>query len=308
MAQSTPAIAERLRGEGVRVVRIEGAVGGERDLEQTIALARSEVPSWVVTDGYQFGSHYPRTLKDAGFRVMSVDDNGRCGTYAADFVLNQNIHACEDLYQDRAPHTRLLLGPEYALLRREFTCLGGYQRKIRSVARNLLVAMGGSDPGNVTLRVLEAINQVDVPALRVAVVAGGDNPHTASIRQRITSFRHDCRLLENVTNMPELITWADLAVSAAGSICWEYCLLGLPAILLAIAENQIPATRSLHAVGAAIVAGGGPEFATKEMADMVTRLVNSPMERERLSRRAQTIVDGRGVHRTLSSLECAKIS
>lgn len=308
MADSTAAITDRLRSETAQPIPINAAAGSGRDLELTIALARNEAASWVVTDGYQFGPHYQGTLKSAGLKVLSVDDNGRGGTYTADFVLNQNIHARADLYRDRAPHTRLLLGTQYALLRREFLCLRGYQREIPPVARKLLVAVGGSDPGNVTSRVLDAIDQVRVPGLEVVVVAGGSNPHTASIRHRVAACRHNCRLLANVTNMSDVITWADLAVSSAGTACWEYCLAGLPAILLAMADNQIPAARALHTTGAAVLAGEGGEYGSWEIAEPIARLVNSPEERQSVSRKARTVVDGGGAERTLSSLLCANVS
>ncbi len=49
--------------------------------------------------------------------VLAVDDYGHAGHYTADLVLNQNLHAREELYQDREAHTRLLLGNRFALLR-----------------------------------------------------------------------------------------------------------------------------------------------------------------------------------------------
>ena len=52
----------------------------------------------------------------------------------------------ESLYVQREPYTRLLLGPRYALLRREFVSWSHSEREIEEVARNILVMMGGSDP------------------------------------------------------------------------------------------------------------------------------------------------------------------
>jgi spore coat polysaccharide biosynthesis predicted glycosyltransferase SpsG len=278
MACTTPAVTERLQDEHIGLVRIDAVAGGEGDLEQAIGFARAEDASWIVTDGYRFGAHYQGALRKAGVRVLALDDNG--GTcFEANFVLNQNFHAHEDLYPDRSANTRLLLGTEYALLRREFIPLRGYRRQIPAVARHLVVMMGGSDPNNMTSRVLDAVDRVDVPGLRVLVVV--------------------CRLVTNATNMPELIAQADLAVSAAGTICWEFCQLGLPTILLPIAENQIAAARALHAAGVAVLAS---EAGPAAMAQLITRLISSQAERISLSRKARTLVDGRGAERTLSAL------
>jgi UDP-2,4-diacetamido-2,4,6-trideoxy-beta-L-altropyranose hydrolase len=301
MAESTPAVEERLRCEGAGLVRIDGVPGSDFDGEQLIALARTQGPSWVVVDGYEFGAGYQRSLKNERFKVVLIDDNGRTGTYAADVVLNQNIHAQECLYKDRETYTRLLLGTKYALLRREFVS-ACQPREISSIARKLLVSMGGSDPDNVTRRVMEAIEKVEVADLQVVVVAGGSNPHLASIAESVAKCSHHCRILNNVTNMQTLISWADLAISAAGSVCWEYCALGLPAALVAVAENQIPNAEALHAAEAARLVAGGSRFPIGEMAQLITRLANSVSERQALSRTARTLVDGGGAGRVISIL------
>lgn len=301
MAESTPAIEERLRSEGVGLVGIDDVPGSDFDREQLIALARIHRPSWAVVDGYEFDAAYQRTLKNERLNVVLIDDNGRSGTFSADVVLNQNIHAQECLYKDRETYTRLLLGTKYALLRREFVS-ACQPREISSIGRKLLVSMGGSDPDNVTRRVMEAIEKVEVADLQVVVVAGGSNPHLASIAESVAKSSHSCRILNNVTNMQELLSWADLAISAAGSACWEYCALGLPAALVAVAENQIPNAEALHAAGAARLIAGGSRFPISEMAELINRLANSASERQALSRTARTLVDGGGAGRVTSIL------
>jgi UDP-2,4-diacetamido-2,4,6-trideoxy-beta-L-altropyranose hydrolase len=138
--------------------------------------------------------------------------------------------------------------------------------------------------------------------LDVIVVAGGSNPHLASVARSVAESRHRCRILNNVTNMQELISGADLAISAAGTACWEYCALGLPAVLLAVAENQIANAKALHAAGAARLVPGGSRFAVDEMAQLITHLANSASERQALSQTTRTLVDGGGAARVLSVL------
>jgi UDP-2,4-diacetamido-2,4,6-trideoxy-beta-L-altropyranose hydrolase len=308
MADSTPPVRERLRSEGLRVAEVSGEGGSECDLTQTAELARKEHAPVVVVDGYQFSAHYLRSLKDAGLKVALLDDNGRAGRLSVDLVLNQNIHAHEGIYENRETYTKLLLGTKYILLRREFAGWRGYQRQIRPAGCNLLVAMGGSDPDNVTLRVIEAIDHVDIAELNVAVLLGGSNPHKASISERIGKARCEYRVLADATNMPELIAAADLAVSAAGTASWEYCLLGLPAVLVAIAENQIPAATALHNLTAAVLLEGGTRFPTDKMSALIGQLMNSGKERQSLSRNSQAIVDGKGASRVVSALLSGNLS
>lgn len=301
MAQSTPAIEERLRNEDAEAVRVDAVPGSDSDCQKLVALSRSRGPSWAMVDGYEFTANYLQELKREGLRLLLVDDNGRLGTYAVDAVLNPNLHARESLYQNREAYTRLLLGPRYALLRREFAPAKD-RRETSPVARKLLVSLGGSDPENVTLRVLQAVEQVAIENLEVAVVVGGSNPRLATVTAAASKSRHRCRVLNNVANMREIIFWADFAISAAGGACWEYCALGLPAILLAVAENQAPNASCLHAARAALLLPGGTEFDLGQMAETITSLANSPAERQALSQTARALVDGKGARRTVSAL------
>ncbi len=175
MAQSTLPIKERVLKEKFTFVPIAAAPGSADDGNQLLTLARAQRPRWIVIDGYQFGEGYQRALKNEGFDVLLIDDNGREGIFAADLVLNQNMHANQGpaLYrnQSRETYTTLLLGTKYALLRREFL-VAGESRQIAPVGRKILVSMGGSDPDNATCRVMEAIERFEAERLEVALVVG----------------------------------------------------------------------------------------------------------------------------------------
>ena len=60
---------------------------------------------WIVVDGYQFDSAYQKALRAAGMKVLFIDDNGEASPYSADLILNQNLHASEAMYRDRASPT-----------------------------------------------------------------------------------------------------------------------------------------------------------------------------------------------------------
>ena len=305
MAESTPSVEHRLDQEGMRRLRIVAARGSVSDSDQFRAISRTELPAWVVIDGYEFDERYVCALQGDGLKVLLMDDNGRREPISADVVLNQNLHAEETLYPHRTARTRLLLGTRYALLRREFRAARSQQtislKTISPIGSKVLVSLGGSDPQNVTLRVLEAIEQVELD-LEVVVVSGGSNLHSDTIAAAVSRSRHRSSLRKNVQNMQELMSWADLAISAAGSVCWEYCALGLPALLVTVAENQAVNARALEAAGAARLMPGGSQFALEDMSAAVTRLANSIAERQTLSKDAGKLVDGEGAPRVVAAL------
>ena len=246
IAEATPAIRGRLLADNMDVVSLEISAGGEGDAPKVTALAMHHAAKWVVVDGYQFGADYQRQLKAAGLKLLFVDDNGHADHYSADLVLNQNPHADESFYSSREPYTRLLLGLRYAMLRREFSQWQEWKREILPVGRKVLVTMGGSDPDNITALVIEALQSLPGKEIETTVVVGGGNPHFESLELAAGSFTGKMRLEKDVSNMPGLMAWADIAIVGAGTTSWELCLLGLPAILVDLAENQRPVAAELN--------------------------------------------------------------
>jgi UDP-2,4-diacetamido-2,4,6-trideoxy-beta-L-altropyranose hydrolase len=296
-------LAARLSAEGSALHRLEADPGSQEDVVQTIALAHRLGVTWVVEDGYHFGAGYQRAIKEAGLRLLAIDDYGHAGHYAADLVLNQNIYADESLYPSREPYTRLLLGTQYVLLRREFWSWRGWQREIPDVARKVLVTMGGSDPDNVTRKVMEALQQVDLDGLEVTVVTGASNPHYQELQTVAQESPHKTRVVRNVDNMPDLMAWADLAVSGAGSTCWEMAFMGLPNLALVLAENQEQVAEGLDANEAAINIGCASELSSLEIAHVLRDLANATGKRVTIPQRGRELVDGEGAGRVTTQMQ-----
>ena len=302
MAQVTPAVEERLRRESIGVVRLKAEPGSADDAKDTAALAREKQASWAVVDGYGFGADYQVALKSAGLKVLFVDDNGHAAHYSADLVLNQNAHANEALYRNREFSTSMLLGPRYALLRREFSAQRGWKREIPAIARNVLVTMGGSDPDNFTREAVGGVRAVKDESLRIRVLAGGSNPHFASLEELSMEKGSSIELVRDATDMPDQMRWADVAVAAAGSTCLEMCFMGLPALLIDLAENQTPIANEFVRRGTAHHLGSLRTVTADQIEAETRQLLVSQVERSTMSQRGQELVDGKGAERVVREL------
>jgi UDP-2,4-diacetamido-2,4,6-trideoxy-beta-L-altropyranose hydrolase len=298
----SPGIEQLLRSEQVEIVKFNSTPGSAQDASQLEELSRAHHADWVVVDGYQFSAEYQRKLKDAGLKVLFIDDNGHATHYFANLVLNQNAHACQDRYESRTPQTRLLLGPRFALLRREFQAWRQWKREMGPVARKVLVTMGGSDPENITAIVIRALQMASIESLEAKVVVGAANPNIESSERAAGQSQRDISVLRNVTNMPELMAWADVAISGAGSTCWEMCLLGLPAILIDLAENQRTVAKELDRRGIAVHLGSVGDVTPEKIASKLRWLLDSIETRTALSMRARELVDGKGAERVVSAM------
>jgi RimJ/RimL family protein N-acetyltransferase len=177
-------------------------------------------------------------------------------------------------------------------LRREFWNWRGWQRTIPPIARKVLVTLGGADPDNVTLKIAQALQQTGIDELEAVIVIGGSNPHADTLQSEIHT--PNIRLVKNATNMPELMAWADLAVSAGGSTCWELAFMGLPALIVILAENQKPVAQRLDAAGVAINMGEHLALAPTACANRLTELANAFEQRAAMSKHGQALVDGNG--------------
>lgn len=307
MAENSPSLRETLLKESFAIAGISASPGSEEDARQTAALVREHAAAWVAVDGYQFGADYQRTLQSAGCEVLFLDDYGHAGRYYAAIVLDQNISADEVDYKQREPYSRLLLGAQYCLLRREFNVWRKWRRQMASVGHRVLVTMGGSDPTNFTERAIEALALIEDDDLEAIVVVGGSNARSEALKRLASGAGRKIDFRRNVSNMAELMVWADIAISAAGTTCWEMCFLGLPALLVDLAENQAPVARGLHRRGCAIHMGSAGDVSLESLAAGAQRLLRCGEDRRAMSLHGVDLVDGLGAERVVGALRGERI-
>ena len=299
MAEGIPALEERLNREGVACTRTQAVPGSSPDAEQTISEARRANAAWVVVDGYRFTPDYVRTLKGSGLRVLFVDDDGRFEFYAADVVLNQNVSATPAMYANREPFTKLLLGLEYVLVRPEFLA-ESRRRELASVGRKVLVTMGGSDPENVTEKVLRALATLDID---VKVVIGGGNPRRDTLPVMAERISSKIQIEHNPENMAPIMRWADVAISAAGSTCWELAYMGLPAIVTAISSDQQGIAQGLAEQGIALNLDWHANLSEEAIREALISLLHDHERRVQMSERGRKLIDGQGAARVVKFLQ-----
>jgi UDP-2,4-diacetamido-2,4,6-trideoxy-beta-L-altropyranose hydrolase len=297
--ESTPAIERRLQTEGFPIVSIEAEPGSAEDARATVRLAREQGADWIVADGYHFDAEYQRHFKENELRLLLIDDYGHAEHYWADYVLNQNLSADPKLYRSRESDSHLLLGTRYVLLRRDFEKWRNWKREIPAVAHKVLVTLGGADPENVTAKIIQALTSLrDV---EVVVVAGGSNPHLEKLRTAISHLPPAIRLVVDVTNMPDLMAWADIAIAAGGTTSWELAFMGVPSLMFILAENQ----RGL--VDALADEKVVRKTSMESLAGDLRALQSDAAARKAMSERGRKLVDGLGVSRVVSHLRAAKL-
>jgi UDP-2,4-diacetamido-2,4,6-trideoxy-beta-L-altropyranose hydrolase len=298
----TPILENQLAAENIKVRNLKVKAGSLKDADRTVRHAKALDVSWVVVDGYHFGGDYQHRLRESGLRVLFIDDCGHADRYEADLVLNQNIDAEEGLYANRAEHTDLLLGPTFALLRKEFWPWREPRREIRREAGHILITLGGVDPDNITTDAVEALGSLEASGVQGTAVIGGSNPHEDAIRAAVESARVPIDVRQNVDDMAELMVDSDIAVSAGGSTCWELAFMGVPNVVVILAENQKGIARGLDEADTAANLGWHEKVSTPEIGSAVGSMVRNDQKRHRMAEKAQALVDGWGAERVLSTM------
>jgi UDP-2,4-diacetamido-2,4,6-trideoxy-beta-L-altropyranose hydrolase len=303
------ALRNRIRAAGAGLVCLEHPHPDPADLAATLALLAEtksqDAPAastWLVLDGYHFDPAYQQAVRDAGGRVLVIDDLAQLPHYHADVLLNQNLGADRLDYPCDAG-TLLLLGCRYALLRPEFRRWRSFRRETSKHASKLLVTLGGADPENLTGTVVAALGQLDLPYLEVKILVGAANPHLENLRKQAGHCGRRMEILTGVADVAEWMAWADLAVSAAGSTCWEMAFMQLPAVLLVLANNQEPVAQQVAAAGAATSLGRADRLTPEAIARELAALCRNRKRRASQSGAGLRLVDGLGAERVVAVIE-----
>lgn len=263
----------------------------DEDAAQTIAaISAAGGADVLIIDHYAIDRRWESLLRPSVDLICVIDD------------LADRPHDCDVLLdQDHFPdpasryagllpaHCRPLFGPGQALLRDEFLTAASQLRHRDGSIRRVLIFYGGADTDNLTGRTLEALHPHLGPQLQVDIVVGAINPHIESLRMRCADLP-DVQLHVQASHMAELMAAADLAFGACGTATWERCILGLPAIVVVLADNQREPTHALVEAGVVVNLGAASVVDTAALAATFEHLAADPARMRRLSTAARAIM------------------
>ncbi|GKW54144.1 UDP-2,4-diacetamido-2,4,6-trideoxy-beta-L-altropyranose hydrolase [Pseudoalteromonas sp. NCCP-2140] len=254
----------------------------------------------VIVDHYGIGTLWHKRVKEThDCKVVVIDDLVR--THDAELIIDQTLqrHAAE--YNRKNANALVLAGTQYALIAPVFAtyhqqCHVEKKSPLRQPPR-ILLSMGGIDAPNATLQALQALQQLDTKPL-VTVLLSQRAPNYDSVKAFSSQYSEWVTHIDFVSDMAVLMTEHTLAIGAPGSTSWERACVGLPSIIIALAENQQTISRNLALAGAA---------KQVELSRIQTDLV--PTYHELLSQYEEIrkinlqLCDGQGVQRVVKAIK-----
>lgn len=253
-------------------------------------LAKVESAQLVVTDHYAIQREWQSIVKQAlDCQIVAIDDLLR--EHDADLLVDQTLGRKSSDYPGVC---RVLAGTEFALLAPYFKHSRRLAHsRIKSEAKTrILVSMGGVDNPNATLQVLELIaNRED---FEILVLLSPKAPHYNAVKifcARYGNISH----VDFVKNMAEVMLRCDIAIGAPGTTAWERAALGLPSVVIPLADNQREIARQLVQHNAAICVR--LEALENDLLDSIDCLTK---DWTGYVKRNFSICDGLGVYRVVS--------
>lgn len=202
--------------------------------QQATFLEQIKPDEVVVLDGYAFDEAFQLAVRSKAKKLVFIDDLVS-GHQVADLIINHAGGLSETDYEAE-PYTQVYLGPHYALLRPEFLRPEGFGPPPANGP--IFVSLGGADPHNTSLTVLEAIRQVDAQ-LPVHIVLGPFHPDRAAV-EAFSRKLPNLTILQNLSaaQMVEEVKACHLAITACSTIAYEVCAINRPLITVVTADNQ----------------------------------------------------------------------
>ena len=258
------------------MVRLEDAEESIYIIDNYIKRDRATI-DWLVVDHYGIDWKWEKILRPFVKQIFAIDD--MANRYRdCDLLLDQNIFngkKYKDNYSQLVdPKCVKLYGPKYALLRKEFKLARKTLHKRRGKLERILIFFGSADPYNETAKALRAIKLLDRPDIAVDVIVGLSNPHAGEIEsmcEKMPNVFYYCQ----VDNIETFMQKADLSIGAGGSVTWERCYLGLPAVVIVTADNQELLSKNVAATDASICLGYYKNVSEIDIYNTVKNLANN---------------------------------
>lgn len=273
-------------------------VSQEQDAAEMMPFFSLDKNALLVVDHYALDEQWERQVRPYVNKILVIDDLAD-RRHDCDWLLDHNLGRVKEDYQHLVPEScQLLIGLRYALLRPEFDHWRGYslQRRQLGELKTILISLGGVDKDNITAQVLIALQQIHLPdEIKITVILGATNPHLDSIKKLAEQMINSTQVRVNVQNMAEAMSNSDLAIGAGGITSWERCCLGLPSVVLQLADNQRNGLQALARQGCVVMIENA-----SHLLPVIENFLHDKNALRRISQDASALVLGGGAHNVVT--------
>ena len=278
------------------LLEVGEVVSQQKDAQQTVQALHGEWPEWLIVDTYALDKDWELLMRPHVAKIAVIEDLlGR--EHDCDLLLDHNYSERSDSsFEKFVPEKcELLLGSRFALIGEHFRRLRELKSMRTPEIKRIFVFCGGSDPQNLTQQVIDEISFSELSNIAVDVVVGAQNK--TFDRQAALKLNANIDIHDASGEFARIMSRADLAIGAGGTTLWERMCLGIPSIVVSIAENQNFACEKLGRDGLVNYLGTQSSLKPGAIKDAVIKAKNKFASFFGQIERGQILVDGRGCER-----------
>jgi len=226
-------------------------------------------------------------------KVLRFDDSDRNISIYSKYYLNYNLYAENIDFDVINKDGKLFLGPKYYILNPSFKEYENYERSFRKRAKNILITMGGSDPKNLTTKIVKSI--IKLKDIHLNVVLGKLYEYYGEIESLKNNFKDKISIYKNIDNMPEMMAKNEIIIGTGGNTSFEAAYMGLPGILINQIDLQARNSKNYEEKKIFCDGGLGEAKTEGEILDLVKKLIDSKEIRMNLSENGKNLVSYQGI-------------
>ena len=240
----------------------------------------------LVVDHYALSAPFCSAMRNYCDNIVVIDDLAN-RSHDCDVLIDQNVYNEFDTrYEGLLPaHTRTLLGPKYAMLRKEFYQLPTAQRQ----DNHLIVCFGGSDPDNLTERTVDILLALSAEDYTADIVVGGAYAKVDILKEKLNDHPNMV-LHHNISFLSQLMQRGSFMIGAGGTMHWERARSGIAGLIITLADNQIETTRCLDELNCCVWLGSSDTISDSQIRKAIEFALHSPQNIHDIADNARKLV------------------
>ena len=238
--------------------------------------------------------YFLQQLKTLGLFLITFEDLSS-DVFPADIVVIPYLGAESHKFQKKK-ESQYLLGPKYFPVREEFLKININQTPKENV-KTILVTMGGSDPNQITKKVVKALSNLKLNVHLIIVLGYLSQLSCVQVKALLSNYGGSYKVIKDAKNMAKLMNESQLAITNSGLTKYEMANMGLPTIIITNSREYNTLMDDFASYGTAVCLGSNDDVTVESILKSVWQLINDRKKRKKMSSLGKQLVDGQGSER-----------